>query len=86
MFAVSLAAAFITPFVVSSVNMTLPTIGAELSMSVVTLSRVTTSYLLCTAVFLIALGKIADTYGRKRIFFWGTVHHASAFATSGKIT
>jgi EmrB/QacA subfamily drug resistance transporter len=71
--AVSLAAAFLTPFMVSSVNIALPAIGAELSMSAVTLSWVTTSYLLCTAVFLIPLGKIADTFGRKRIFFWGTV-------------
>lgn len=73
MLAVSLAAAFLTPFMVSSVNIALPAIGAELSMSAVTLSWVTTSYLLCTAVFLIPLGKIADTFGRKRIFFWGTV-------------
>ena len=71
--AVSLAAAFLTPFMVSSVNIALPTIGAELSMGALALSWVTTAYLLCSAVFLIPLGKIADTYGRKRVFFWGTV-------------
>lgn len=86
--AISLAAAFLTPFMVSSVNIALPTIGAELSMGAVALSWVTTAYLLCSAVFLIPLGKIADTCGRKRVFFWGMFIITlsalfSAFSTSG---
>lgn len=71
--AVSLVAAFLTPFMVSSVNIALPTIGRDLSMGAVSLSWVTTAYLLCSAVFLIPLGKFADSFGRKRVFFWGAV-------------
>ena len=86
----ALAASFLTPFMVSSVNIALPTIGRELSMGAVALSWVTTSYLLCSAVFLIPLGKVADAYGRKRLFSLGmliiTVSSLfSASASSGTL-
>ncbi|MBN1578977.1 MAG: MFS transporter [Chitinispirillaceae bacterium] len=68
---VSLTASFLTPFMVSSVNIALPTIGRDLSMNAVAMSWITTAYLLCSAIFLIPFGKIADTFGRKRIFFVG---------------
>jgi EmrB/QacA subfamily drug resistance transporter len=70
---VSLAASFLTPYMVASVNIALPSIGRDLSMSAVALGWVTTAYLLCSAVFLIPFGKIADSHGRKRMFFWGMV-------------
>ena len=71
MLIVSLAASFLTPFMVSSVNIALPSIGRDLSMGAVEMSWVTTAYLLCSTIFLIPFGKIADAYGRKRIFFIG---------------
>lgn len=70
---VSLAASFLTPYMVASVNIALPSIGRDLSMSAVALGWVTTAYLLCSAVFLIPFGKIADSHGRKRVFLWGMV-------------
>jgi EmrB/QacA subfamily drug resistance transporter len=68
---VSFAASFLTPFMVSSVNIALPTIGRDLSMSAVALSWVSTAYLLCSVVFLIPFGKIADNHGRKAVFSLG---------------
>jgi len=43
---------FLTPFMGSSVNIALPSIGREFSMDAVLLSWVSTSYLLAAAVFL----------------------------------
>jgi EmrB/QacA subfamily drug resistance transporter len=42
-------------------------------MDAILLSWVTTAYLLSTAMFLVPFGKIADIYGRKRIFTYGIV-------------
>ncbi|VVB69282.1 Putative multidrug resistance protein MdtD [uncultured archaeon] len=59
---------FLPPFMVSSINIALPAIGAEFSMNAVLLGWIATSYLLSSAVFMVPLGKIADIYGMKRIF------------------
>jgi MFS family permease len=64
-------ASFITPFLGSSINVALPQIGEHFGMGAVTLSWVTTIYLLSAAVFLIPFGKLADIYGRKKIFVYG---------------
>ena len=66
-------AAFLSPFSISSVNIALPSIGQEFLMDAISLSWVTTAYLLTTAMFLVPFGKIADIYGRKRIFTYGIV-------------
>jgi EmrB/QacA subfamily drug resistance transporter len=70
---VASVSSFITPFLGSSMNIALPAIGREFSMDVVYLSWLVTSYLLATAVFLVPFGRIADIYGRKRIFLFGTI-------------
>lgn len=62
---------FIGPFMISSVNIALPAIQEAFRADAVTLSWIATSYLLSTAVFLIPIGKIADIYGRKKIFSSG---------------
>jgi len=59
---------FLPPFMVSSINIALPAIGAEFSMNAVLLGWIATSYLLSSAVFMVPFGKIADIYGMKRIF------------------
>ncbi len=64
-------ASFLTPFMVSSINVALPAIGREFSMGAVALSWVPTSYLLSAAIFLVPFGRLADIHGRKRIFSWG---------------
>lgn len=42
-------------------------------MTAIALSWVATAYLLSSAVFLVPFGKIADIYGRKKIFLYGIV-------------
>ena len=63
--------AFLTPFMGSAVNIALPSIGKEFAMNAVLLGWVAMSYLLAIAMFLIPLGKVADMYGRKKIFTYG---------------
>jgi EmrB/QacA subfamily drug resistance transporter len=66
-------ASFLTPFGISSVNIALPSIGKELSMDAILLGWVTTVYLLPSAMFMVPSGKIADIYGRKRMFTCGVL-------------
>jgi MFS family permease len=80
---VTFLSSYLTPFMGSSVNIALPSIGAELSMSAVRLSWVTTSAVLAAAIFLVPFGKIADIYGRKKIYTWGvTVYAVSSLAAA----
>ncbi len=64
---------FLTAFMVSAVNIALPAIGKDLGMNAVMLNWVATAYLLGTAIFLLPIGRIADIYGRKKVFFLGLV-------------
>ncbi len=66
-------ASFITPFGISSVNIALPSIGRAFSMDAILMGWVTTVYLLPSAMFMVPCGKIADIYGRKRMFTYGIV-------------
>jgi EmrB/QacA subfamily drug resistance transporter len=62
---------FFVPFMGSSINIALPSIGKEFAMDAVLLSWVPTAYLLAVAMFQVPFGRIADIYGRKRVFLWG---------------
>ncbi len=64
---------FLTPFMASSINGALPSIGREFSMDAMSLSWVSTVYLLASAMFLVPFGKIGDIYGRKKIFLSGLI-------------
>jgi EmrB/QacA subfamily drug resistance transporter len=75
--------AFLAPFMSSSINIALPAIGKEFAMNAVLLGWVATSYLLAAAIFLIPFGKIADMYGRKKIFTYGMgVYTVSSFLSA----
>jgi len=65
------AAAFLVPFMGSSMTVALPRIGAEFGMKAVTLTWVVTSYLIVTAAFQIPFARVADIVGRKKIFLTG---------------
>ena len=69
---VSILSGFIVPFMGSSVVVAIPSMAEDLKMSVVIQSWVPASYLLAVAAFLLPCGKIADIYGRKRVFVWGS--------------
>jgi EmrB/QacA subfamily drug resistance transporter len=62
---------FLTPFMVSAVNVALPSIEKEFRIDAVLLSWVASSYLLSAAVSLVPFGKLGDIHGRKKIFLWG---------------
>lgn len=68
---IAVLAGFLTPFDGSAVNIALPAMGAEFHMDAISLSWISTAYLLAAALFLVPFGKIADIYGRKRIFLYG---------------
>jgi len=70
---VAATASFLTPFMATSINIALPSIGKEFSIDAVTLSWVTTAYLLAAAMFLVPLGRIADIRGRRKVFLAGMV-------------
>jgi EmrB/QacA subfamily drug resistance transporter len=68
---VATIASFIFPFMASTVNIALPSLGKELSLDAVTLGWIATAYLLSSAALLVPFGRIADIYGRKKIFTYG---------------
>jgi EmrB/QacA subfamily drug resistance transporter len=68
---VTTMASFVFPFMASAVNIALPSLGKELSLDAVTLGWIATAYLLSSAALLVPFGRIADIYGRKRIFACG---------------
>jgi len=57
----------------SSVNIALPTIGDEFAIDAVLLSWVSISFILAASMFLMPFGKVADIYGRKKIFKYGMI-------------
>jgi EmrB/QacA subfamily drug resistance transporter len=81
---------FLTPFMGSSVNIALPTISNEFAMDAVLLSWVSISFIMAAAMFLVPFGRIADIYGRKRIFTCGILIYTvssllTAFSTSASM-
>ncbi|MBU1320424.1 MAG: MFS transporter [candidate division Zixibacteria bacterium] len=61
----------LTPFMAASINIALPQIGEYFAIDAVLLSWVATSFLLTAAMFLVPFGRMADIYGRKKIFTIG---------------
>ncbi len=73
-------ASFLTPFMGSAVNVALPAISEEYSMSALALSWVATAYILAAAICLVPIGRLADIHGRKRVFAAGIiVYNISTF-------
>lgn len=74
---------FLTSFMGSSINVALPIIGKEFAIDAIVLSWIATSYLLSAAMFLVPFGRIADIYGRKKIFTYGIILYTfSSFLTA----
>ncbi len=64
---------FLIPLNSSSINVALPRMARELSMDAVSMGWVPTAYILAAATLLLPLGRLADIYGRSRIFLLGAV-------------
>jgi EmrB/QacA subfamily drug resistance transporter len=63
--------AFLVPFMGSAINLALPQIGATFAMNAISLSWISTSYLIATAVLQVPFARLADLIGRKKVFFFG---------------
>lgn len=63
---------FITPFLSSSVTVALPAINSDFSIPDQSLlGWIVTGFLLSAAIFIVPFGRVADIYGRRRIFLAG---------------
>ncbi len=77
---VSTIASFLAPFMSSTINIALPTIGRQFKLDAVVLSWTATAYLLAAAVCLLPFGRLGDIQGRKKIFLYGAVIYTLASA------
>lgn len=68
----------LTPFMGSSIAIALPSIGHDMAMDAILLGWVATAYILASAMFLVPIGRIADIYGRKKIFTFGMITYTAA--------
>lgn len=75
---VTTVGSFLTPFMGSSIAIALPSIGRDLAMDAILLGWVATTYILASVMFLVPIGRIADIYGRKRIFTCGMITYTTA--------
>jgi EmrB/QacA subfamily drug resistance transporter len=70
---IAILSSFMTPFMGSSINLALPAIAKEFKIDAVILTWIPTAYLLASAVCLVPFGRLADLYGRKKVFSFGIV-------------
>ena len=70
---VAVLASFMAPFIISGVNVALPSIGNEFHMNAVLLGWVAMSSILVSAMLLVPVSRFADIYGHKKIFLSGTI-------------
>ncbi|MEJ2524916.1 MAG: MFS transporter [Desulfuromonadales bacterium] len=70
---------FLMPFMMSAVGVALPAIGREFKASAMQLGLVETTYVLSASIFLLAMGRMGDIYGRRRVFQIGLI----AFTCAG---
>lgn len=68
---VTTTTSFLNAYTMASVNIAFPAIGEEFKLDAVILGWVPTSFLLASAMFLVPFGRVADIYGRKKIYTYG---------------
>jgi EmrB/QacA subfamily drug resistance transporter len=73
---VTTIASFMLAFMSSSLTIALPKISIELAMDAVSLGWIVAAYTMTSVIFVIPFGKIADIYGRKRIYTFGMIAFA----------
>jgi EmrB/QacA subfamily drug resistance transporter len=74
---------FLSPFIVSSTTVALPTIAHEFHMGAILMTWVPLAYILAGATFLLPFGKVADIYGRKKVFAYGIAVFSLASLLAG---
>ena len=74
---------FLIPLTMSAVPIAIPAIAKELSANAVYVSWIPVSFLLSNLIFLLPAGRLADIYGRKRIYLIGNGLFALASLLAG---
>ncbi|HKJ05697.1 MAG TPA: MFS transporter [Geopsychrobacteraceae bacterium] len=64
---------FLMPFMMSAVGVSLPVMGRDFDASAIQLGLVETTYVLSASIFLLAMGRLGDIHGRRRVFQYGLV-------------
>lgn len=80
---VLLAANFTLAVDFSILNVALPVIGSDLGFATDALQWIVTAFALCAAGFTLLFGRVADLFGRKRLFLTGIVILGLASAAGG---
>ncbi|MGW0500542.1 MFS transporter [Streptomyces sp. NPDC003007] len=80
------AAQFMVVLDVSVVNVALPSVQSALGFTAAGLQWVVGGYALVFAGFLLLGGRLADLYGRRRVFVWGVVLFAASSLVGGLAT
>ena len=80
---ISMITSFFNPFMGAAVNVALPKISDTLQLNAITMSWVSMAFLLASAVSLVPAAKIADIYGRKKMFFYGNIVFTLATLSCG---
>ncbi len=70
---VACLASFFTPFMGTSVNIALPTIGANFGADAILLNWVMYGFILTAAILSVPFGRVCDIHGRKKIFTYGII-------------
>ncbi|WP_210585982.1 MFS transporter [Streptomyces sp. GESEQ-35] len=78
-----LAAQFMLAVDFSILNVALPVIGAGLGFSLAHLQWIATAFALCAAGFTLLFGRVADLFGRRRLFLGGLVVLGAASLVGG---
>jgi EmrB/QacA subfamily drug resistance transporter len=68
---IATATGFTTPFLSAAVNIAIPTIRRQFAMEAVVMTWVGTIFFLSIAVVQVPCGRLADIYGRKKLFIIG---------------
>ncbi len=63
--------AFAVPVMLSSVNAVLPVVAADIRLTALELSWVPTAFLMASSMFVLVFGRLADMWGRRKIFLFG---------------
>ncbi|MGI6220255.1 MAG: MFS transporter [Coriobacteriales bacterium] len=73
-----LLTSFIAPFMSSALNLCITDISTDFACGATTVTWVVNAYTLCTAIFAMPMGHIADERGRKRFLVWGCALFAAS--------
>jgi EmrB/QacA subfamily drug resistance transporter len=75
---ISTLSSFLAPFMISGVNIALPSIGREFAADAVLLGWISTAYLMAASMLLVPAGRLADIHGRKKVYTFGIIIYTAS--------